>query len=99
MVAFNQSVPQDTGVQNMTGRSQGQIPDKSFAALFEGITETAGNVIQIKDEQNQKDIETEANQIFDSTNEEFGVAPPPGMQDGMDRMATLQAAFEQGKIN
>ena len=100
MASFTDEVSKQSGTPNFTGVSQGTGTDRSFEALFSGLSETVTNVAQIKDTATQLDIQDEADQMFQQTNQEFGVdAPPPGLQDGVDRMATLQAAFDQGKIN
>ena len=112
MVAFNAGTPAPANVPNFTGRSQGTGPDRSFEALFTGLTQTAANVLDIKDQATEKAIYDEADASFQSVNKEFGFDPqestgaspdasgtPTGLQEGVDRMSTLQAAFDQGKIN
>ena len=93
----------DTGIPNSTGVSQGTGPNKSFAALFEGLTNTAKNVINVKDEQTQLNIQKDAQATFDQTNEEFGLAPPDngpaGLTTELERVQALQSAVEQGKIS
>lgn len=100
MAEFNPQI-QDTGVINETARSKGTGPNRTFETLFSGLTETAQNVIQIEDTQNQLDIEKEAQGMFEDVNKEFGVsAPAPdGVQDGLEQIQTLQNALSQGKIS
>lgn len=98
MAAFNPET-RDTGLVNNTGASQGQIPDRSFEALFEGLTKTFENVTNIKDQQTQLSIRDDANEMFEQTNKEFGLEPPSAMSDELDRVQELQNAVEQGKIS
>lgn len=100
MAAFNPEIP-DTGVPNRLGASQGTGPNKTFDAIFSGLVQTAADVTQIKDQTTQAAIRSEAEGVFNSVNAEFGLdAPTPtGLQDDLDRMVTLQAAVEQGKIS
>lgn len=100
MAEFNPRT-QDTGVIDETSRSRGTGPNRTFETLFSGLTETAGNVMQIQDTENQIQIQDEARQIFDSVNEEFGVsAPTPdGVSEGLEQIQTLQNALSQGKIS
>lgn len=98
MAAFNPET-RDTGLPNNTGASQGQIPDRSFEALFEGLTKTFENVTNIKDQQTQLDIRQDAEEMFTSVNQEFGVEPPAAMADELSRVQELQNAVEQGKIS
>lgn len=97
-MAFNPQIG-DTGVPNMTGASQGQIPDRSFENLFEGLTKTFENVTEIKDTGTQLDIRDQADKMFEDVNTEFGVAAPTGLTDELDKMSGLQAALTQGKIS
>lgn len=103
MASFSPQLPnvQDTGIPNLTGVSQGTGPNKTFDAIFSGLTKTAINTQAIADVNEQKDIRTDAQGVFDSTNQEFGLNPPtPGsMQSELERMQSLQAAVDQGKIS
>lgn len=99
MAAFNPQTS-DAGVPNSTGASQGTGPNRTFETLFSGLTETAGNLLKIKDQTTQAQIATDAQQAFDQTNQDFGVAAPPqGLTDELDRMKALQSAVDQGKIS
>lgn len=101
MADFNPQI-QDTGVPNLTGASRGTGPDRSFEALFSGLTETFGNVTQVKDTATQVQIRDDAEAIFEATNKEFGVAAPEmpdSMASDIDRISVLQDALAQGKIS
>lgn len=99
MVDFNPQIGSG-GVADFTSSSRGTGPNRTFEALFEGLTETVENTAVMQDRTTQRQIEEESNQIFDSVNEEFGVsAPPSGMQGELDRIVSLQNALEQGKIS
>lgn len=101
MAAFNPDT-QSVGSPNWSGVSRGTGPNETFDALFSGLTKTAQNVTQIKDQATQMDIREEADQQFEQVNNEFGLSAPDvpaGMQSELDRMTALQAAVEQGKIS
>lgn len=101
MAEFNPQIPESGGT-NFTGRSQGTGPNRAFENLFEGLGNTIKNVVEIKDQQNQLDIENDARAAFDQVNNEFGVAAsnvPGTMQSDLDRIQTLQNAVSQGKIS
>lgn len=101
MAEFNPQIPESGGT-NFTGRSQGTGPNRAFENLFEGLGNTIKNVVEIKDQQNQLDIENDARAAFDQVNNEFGVAAtqvPGNMQSDLDRIQTLQNAVSQGKIS
>lgn len=98
MAAFNPQTS-EANIPNFTGMSQGTGPDRTFETLFSGLVETAGNVLKVKDQQNQLDIQQDAQAAFEQTNEEFGVAAPQGLTDELDRMKSLQNAVSQGKIS
>lgn len=96
-------VRQDGGdMPNYTGRSQG-TGGIDFSGLFEGIGKAYAMGVDAKAQSIERDIEKKARGIWEGTNKEFGFDPPktipPGMQDGVEQMATLQGAFEQGKIS
>lgn len=98
MATFAPQIP-DTGIPDMTGNSRGTGPDQTFEALFKGLSETATNVVGIKDAENQSAIEADAQTMFESVNNEFGVQAPAGVTDGLDKMQALQNALEQGKLS
>lgn len=101
MAAFNPQTA-DTGVIDQTSASRGTGPNRTFETLFSGLTQTAENVINIKDTQTQLDIQEDARTMFENTNKEFGFDPdltPEGVQDGVDQIQTLQNALAQGKIS
>lgn len=93
----------DTGVPNSTGVSQGTGPNRTFEAIFSGLTNAAKNVINVKDTQTQLDIREDAQKDFDTTNQEFGLdapdAGPAGLSSELERVQALQNAVEQGKIS
>lgn len=101
MAEFNPQIS-ETGVPNFTGVSQGTGRDDSFATLFGGLTQAAGDAVTIRDEQIQSNIRKDADAAFQKTNTEFGFDPPStptSMASDLERMKTLQAAVEQGKIS
>lgn len=101
MAEFNPQIP-GSDVPNFTGVSQGTGRDDSFATLFGGITDAIAAGVKIKDESTQNKIREEASAGFDQTNKDFGFDPPAapsGMASDLDRMKSLQAAVEQGKIS
>lgn len=93
----------DSGIPNSTGVSQGTGPNRTFEALFSGLTNTAKNVVAVKDTENQLQIQGDAQKVFDQTNQEFGLAAPDagptGLTSELDRVQALQNAVEQGKIS
>src|SRR5688572_21268143 len=99
-MAFNPEIPQ-AGIPNFTGRSQGTGPDRTFETIFEGLGNVAQQQVNIKDANTQEAIQKDATAVFEQTNNEFGLAAPnpTGMDADLDRMKTLQAAVEQGKIS
>lgn len=97
-MAFNTG-PGDAGIPNMTGRSEGTGPNRVFESLFGGLADTFQNVTTIKDKNTQNAIMEDARSVFDQTNQDFGVAPPAGIEGEVDSIKTLQAAFQQGKIS
>ena len=98
MATFAPQLP-DTGIPDSTSVSRGVGPDQTFETLFKGVTDTANNFVAIRDAENQNQIETDARTMFDSVNNEFGVAAPAGVTDGLDKMQALQNALEQGKLS
>jgi len=98
MAAFNPQT-QDTGLPDLTSVSRGTGANRTFETLFSGLTDTAQNVMQVKDTANQLDIRDEADEMFSQVNKEFGVDAPSGLTDGLDQMQVLQNAFEQGKLS
>lgn len=100
MPAFNPDTA-DSGVTNFSGFSRGAEPDRSFETVFTGLGQIGNAALKMNEERVSADIYQQADQLFQATNEEFGVVPqnPPGMNEGLDKMVVLQKALEQGKIS
>lgn len=98
MASFNPQIS-DTGVIDMTGVSRGPGVNRTFETLFSGLSDTAENVLQIKDTATQIEIQDQAQEMFNSVNEEFGLTPPDGMADGLEQIQTLKNAVDQGKLS
>ncbi len=98
MSEFNPQI-QDTGIPDSSNVSQGPGVNRTFETLFSGLTQTAENVLQIRDTKTKMDIEDDAQSMFGDVNNEFGVSAPEGVTDGLDQIQVLQNALEQGKIS
>lgn len=98
MASFNPQTS-DIGVIDMTGASRGPGVNRAFEALFSGLTDTAENALKIKDTATQIDIQDQAQDMFNTVNDEFGLSAPEGMTDGLDQIQTLKNAVDQGKLS
>lgn len=107
-IDFNEArgIPDASGTTNYSGRSQGTGPNEAFGELFA----TLGNVWKAysttKDAEIRANIEDDSRQIFDGVNQEFGYEPPAhgsyppsDMGTDIERMKSLTAARQQGKIS
>lgn len=95
-VDFAPKVKQIEG-QPVIGSTQGE---QSMAKLFEGVGKAVSGAVNFLDESVKEDIQDEAMNLFQEANAPFDPTGLPGdFSKTQNRMASLQKAWEQGKIS
>lgn len=111
MAVFN---PETSRINpDFTGASKGQIPDRSFASLFQGVGEGITGALQVADSSIQQNIREDVYDIYDNLNDDFGIdasvneaqdaigqqgVPPKQLQDSLGHLSLLSRAFANGDL-
>lgn len=98
----------DVAGPNFTARSQGPMVDRSFETLFEGLGNAAAGAANVMDESIQNRIRGQAQESFNSLNEDFGFTPetivaepgqmPTEIRTFRENAQRLVNARNQGKL-
>lgn len=99
MAVFNPDIGgvPSPNMPDQTGASRGSIPNRSFEELFKGIGDTLDIAVKGTDLAIRQSIDKEATNIRDAALEPYNL--PGEVKSGTEAIASLQAAFDQGKIS
>lgn len=101
MVAFNPDVGgvPAPNMPDQTGASRGSIPNRSFEAIFEGVGAGVKGVVDGYNNWNHYQIDSAVHAGYDDANKLYSDTLPKDLANSSDVLASLQTAYDQGKIS